>query len=85
MKANKVIDLLGITRQTLYNYVCNKKIRTVKLENGFYDYNEDDVKSIMENETVHKDRVIIYLNGHKHEYHFSKEQLNGIKTYIENL
>ena len=78
-----VIAVTGLA-QWLQN-VCNNKIRTVKLENGFYDYNEDDVKTIMENETVHKDRVIIYLNGHKHEYHFSKDQLNDIKTYIEGL
>jgi len=43
MKANEVLRILGITRQTLTRYVKEGKIRVKQLHNGRYDYNEEDV------------------------------------------
>lgn len=43
MKSAKVLKILHITRQTLVQYVKKKEIRVVKLPNGMYDYNDDDV------------------------------------------
>ncbi len=43
MKSARVLKLLHISRATLVKYVKNKEIRVVKLPNGFYDYNDEDV------------------------------------------
>lgn len=43
MKVNKVLKLLRVTRPTLTSYVKNWRIKTRKLPNGYYDYDEDSV------------------------------------------
>ena len=43
MKSAKVLKILHVSRQTLVQYVKKKDIRVVKLPNGTYDYNDDDV------------------------------------------
>ena len=43
MKSTKVLKILHVYRQTLVQYVKKKDIRVVKLPNGTYDYNDDDV------------------------------------------
>ena len=43
MKSAKVLKVLHVSRQTLVQYVKKKDIRVVKLPNGTYDYNDDDV------------------------------------------
>ena len=43
MKANEVLKLLRVTRPTLTKYVKNGRIKTRKLPNGYYDYDEDSV------------------------------------------
>ena len=43
MKANEVLKLLRVTRPTLTSYVKNGRIKTRKLPNGYYDYDEDSV------------------------------------------
>ena len=46
MKANEVIKLLKITRQTLYNYTKNGTLKVIKKSNGRYDYDDDSVFSM---------------------------------------
>lgn len=43
MKSAKVLKILHVSRQTLVKYVKNKDIRVVRLPNGTYNYNDDDV------------------------------------------
>lgn len=43
MKAGQVMDILNISRSTLYNYTSSGKIRITKLENGLNDYSDEDV------------------------------------------
>lgn len=43
MKANEVLKLLRVTRPTLTSYVKNGRIKTRRLPNGYYDYDEDSV------------------------------------------
>ena len=40
MKSKEVLKLLKISRLTLSKYVKDGKIKTKKLPNGFYDYND---------------------------------------------
>lgn len=43
MKAKEVLKVLRVTRPTLTSYVKNGRIKTTKLPNGYYDYDEDSV------------------------------------------
>ena len=47
MKSKQVLSLLKISRVTLASYIKSGKIRGVKLPNGYYNYNEDDVYKIL--------------------------------------
>lgn len=85
MKAKKVLDLLNITRPTLTRYVNSGKIRIEKLDNGFYEYNEGDVKELERKETVHKNKIVIYLNGSKFEYCLPDEKIEVTKKIVEVL
>ena len=43
MKAKEALKILGVTRQTLYNYAKDKTIKTFKNSKGRIDYNDEDV------------------------------------------
>jgi predicted site-specific integrase-resolvase len=49
MKACEVLNVLGITRSTLYNYYTDGKIRFEKLHNGRLCYNDKDVQRLKGN------------------------------------
>ena len=49
MKSKEVLDLLDISRTTLSNYVKKGIIRATKLQNGRFEYNEDDILKIYNN------------------------------------
>ena len=43
MKSANVLKILHVSRQTLVKYVKSKEISVVRLPNGTYEYNDDDV------------------------------------------
>jgi len=43
MKSKEVLNLLKITRTTLTSYVKTGKIKTVKMENGYYEYDDNSI------------------------------------------
>ena len=47
MTSKEVLKLLRISRVTLCKYVKNNKIRVVKQPNGYYNYNNKDVYSLI--------------------------------------
>lgn len=47
MKSKEVLKILNITRQTLTSYVKNGKVKVIVKPNGFYDYDENDVYSLI--------------------------------------
>lgn len=49
MKAGQVMEILNISRSTLYNYTSAGKIRITKLENGLNDYSDEDVYRLANN------------------------------------
>ena len=49
MKAGEVMKELKICRNTLYNYTKKGHIRVQVGKNGFYNYNEEDVKNFYKN------------------------------------
>lgn len=85
MKSKKVLNVLGITRQTLSRYVNEGKIRVTKLDNGFYDYNETDVLNIERESVVHDNEVVVFLNGSKFEYNFSDENIKLAKKILDAI
>jgi predicted site-specific integrase-resolvase len=57
MKANEVLKILKICRQTLSNYVKSGKIKVTKLRNGYYDYDDESVYSFL-NITLERKNII---------------------------
>jgi len=43
MKAKEVKQILGVTQRTLNNYIKNKKLSYVKINDYHYEYNDSDV------------------------------------------
>ena len=61
MKANKVLEVLGITRSTLCKYVKLGYIKAVQLPTGIYDYNEDSVyEFIGQKKKKHNSKIVSY-------------------------
>ena len=46
MRSKEVLQLLGVTRQTLTNYVKSGRLRVEKLPNGHSEYNTEDVYAL---------------------------------------
>lgn len=59
MKAKDVMKILGITRQTLHNYIVQKYIRYIVKPNGDYEYNDDDVYAFIGQKKEKKNKKII--------------------------
>jgi hypothetical protein len=57
MKANEVLKILKICRQTLTNYVKSGKIKVTKLGNGYYDYDDESVYAFL-NITLERKNII---------------------------
>ena len=82
MKAKDVMKLLDISRATLYNYTKDGKIKVIKLDNGYYDYNEESVFKI-----IKKDTRINVIYGRVSTYKQKNDlenQVNKIQSYCFN-
>jgi len=61
MKSKEVLKLLKVTRATLTSYIKSGKITGTKLENGYYDYNEESIYNFFNKQYPFINRVnIIY-------------------------
>lgn len=49
MKSEKVLKLLKCTRQTLSKYVKEGKIKINKLDNGYYEYCDENIYGLLSN------------------------------------
>lgn len=58
MKANEVLEVLGVTRQTLSKYVKNGSIRVTVKGNGQYDYDKESVYQFLNKDLERK--IAIY-------------------------
>lgn len=59
MKAKEVMQLLGITRVTLHNYITKGYIKYIVKPNGDYEYNGDDVYAFIGQKKEKKNKKII--------------------------
>ena len=51
MKAKEVLKLLKISRATLFNYTRDGKLKVTKLDNGYYDYDEESVFKVIKKDS----------------------------------
>jgi putative resolvase len=82
MKAKEVMKLLNICRTTLYNYTKDNIIKTTKLSNGYYDYDEQSVLKF-----IKKDNRINVIYARVSTYKQKNDLFNQIKklqTYCKN-
>lgn len=79
MKANKVLNILKISRPTLCHYVKSEKLKVDLLPNGDYDYDDDSVYNLIGIKTR---EVAIYgrVSTSKQENDLIR-QLNDIRTF----
>ena len=79
MKANKVLNILKISRPTLCHYVKSEKLKVNLLPNGDYDYDNDSVYNLIGIKTR---EVVIYgrVSTLKQKNDLVR-QLNDIRTF----
>jgi predicted site-specific integrase-resolvase len=82
MKANEVMKLLDICRATLFNYTRDGKIKVIKMDNGYYDYDEESVFKIIKKDS----RInVIYSRVSTYKQKTDLEnQTNKINTYCQS-
>ena len=79
MKANKVLNILKISRPTLCHYVKSEKLKVNLLPNGDYDYDDDSVYNLIGIKTR---EVAIYGRVSTSEQKNDLiRQLNDIRTF----
>jgi predicted site-specific integrase-resolvase len=79
MKAKEVMKLLNICRTTLYNYTRDNVIKSTKLDNGYYDYDEQSVLKF-----IKKDNRINVIYARVSTYKQKNDlinQINKLETF----
>jgi putative resolvase len=79
MKSKEVLDLLEISRVTLWTYVKNGKIKATKRHNGFYDYDNKSVYELL-NSSVKKNVIYTRVSTYKQKKDLTR-QIEKIKDY----
>lgn len=77
MKANEVLNLLRITRQTLTKYVKEGIIKTEKLPNGRYEYDAESVYAFLNKDIKRKTYIYARVSTLK--------QKDDLKNQVELL
>lgn len=82
MKAKQVMKILNISRTTLYNYTKNNTLKSVRLDNGYYDYDENSVFAFLKKDS----RInVIYsrVSTYKQKNDLTK-QTNNIQKFCND-
>ena len=79
MRAKEVMKILNICRSTLYKYTKEETIKSVQLDNGYYDFDEKSVYSLLKKD---ERREVIYarVSTYKQKNDLTV-QINKIQTY----
>ena len=81
MKAKDVLKILGVSRQTLYNYVKQGKIKVSSVYNkNFYEYDDDSVYALIGKTNERKNKINISYSrvSTQNQKEQLKEQTNRI-------
>lgn len=81
MKSNEVLSMLGISRVTLCRYVKLGKIRVVKLPNGYYSYNKEDVYKLKGLDVKRKKVIYARVSTSKQKKDL-ENQIETITAYV---
>ncbi len=79
MKSKEVLKFLNITRPTLSKYVKNGSIKVIKLDNGYYDYDNESVFKFAK-----KDLRYNYIYSRVSTYK-QKNDLNNQVAFIKSF
>ena len=79
MKAKEVLKILNISRITLYTYTKEGKIKATKMDNGYYDYDEQSVMKII-NKDVRYNVIYARVSTYKQKTDL-ENQINKLSTY----
>ena len=82
MKGKEVRKILNIARSTLYLYTKNNILKYKKLDNGYYDYDEESIfKLLKKNSRIN----VIYARVSTHKQNNDLErQINKIKKFCDS-
>lgn len=81
MKAKDVLKILGISRQTLYNYLKQGKIKVSSVYNkNFYEYDDDSIYALIGKKNEHKNKINVSYSrvSTQNQKEQLKEQTNRI-------
>lgn len=81
MKAKQVMKILNISRSTLYNYTKNNIIKGVRLNNGYYDYDENSILSFLKKDK-RSDVIYSRVSTYKQKNDLIK-QTNNIQLFCD--
>ena len=75
----KGVKILNISRITLYTYTKEGKIKATKMDNGYYDYDEQSVMKII-NKDVRSNVIYARVSTYKQKIDL-ENQINKLSTY----
>lgn len=81
MKAKDVLKILGISRQTLYNYLKQGKIKVSSVYNkNFYEYDDDSIYALIGKKNERKNKINVSYSrvSTQNQKEQLKEQTNRI-------
>lgn len=81
MKSKEVLKVLGVSRVTLNTYVKNKKIKVTKLDNGYYDYDDESVYKLIKKD-VRESVLYARVSTHKQKNDL-ENQMNELIDYCK--
>jgi predicted site-specific integrase-resolvase len=83
IKSKNILKLLQITRQTLYNYVKNGKVKVKLLPNGHYEYSDEDVYGLLNRDTPRINVIYARVSTTKQKKDL-ENQITSVKEYCSS-
>ena len=80
MKASEVLDVLGVTRQTLTKYVKNGSIKVTIKGNGQYDYDKESVYRFLNKDLERKTAIYARVSTKKQKVDLTN-QIEMLKQF----
>ena len=79
MRAKQVLKILNICRTTLYKYTKDGTLKSVQLDNGYFDYDEKSVYNLLKRDERYN---VIYARVSTYKQKVDLQtQINKIQTY----
>jgi putative resolvase len=79
MRAKQVLKILNICRTTLYKYTKDGTLKSIQLDNGYFDYDEKSVYSLLKRDERYN---VIYARVSTYKQKVDLQtQINKIQTY----